>query len=325
MWRYREAIPIANDEDIVTFEEGSTPLLELEVADRPVLFKQEQLFPTGSFKDRGAAVLISRARELGLDEVVEDSSGNAGCAVAAYCAAAGIRCHIYVPEKTSPSKLAQIASYGAVLHRVPGSRQDTADAALTAAETRYYASHVWNPFFFHGTKTFAYEVAEQLSWTPPDEVVLPVGNGTLLLGAYIGFRELRDAGLIQAMPRIIAVQAQNCAPLARAFNGDADPREPGEAKATLAEGIAITRPPRGQQILNAVRRTRGRFVTVSEDEIVAALQETCRRGYYIEPTAAATVAGVRKHLALQSREQVVVSAFSGHGLKSTEKIMGRLP
>ena len=200
MWRYREAIPIKDDAHIVSFDEGFTPLIEVTVFGKAILIKQEQLFPTGSFKDRGASVLISQVRALGIEKVVEDSSGNAGSAIAAYCAHAGISCEIFVPAETSSSKLAQIALYGAKLNKIPGTREETAAAVLKAAETNYYASHSWNPFFFHGTKTFAFEVCEQLGWVSPDTVILPVGNGTLLLGAYIGFMELKAAKITKKFP-----------------------------------------------------------------------------------------------------------------------------
>ncbi|MEM9982561.1 MAG: pyridoxal-phosphate dependent enzyme, partial [Bacteroidota bacterium] len=151
--------------------------------------KLDFLFPTGSYKDRGASVMISKVKELGIDKVVQDSSGNAGASVAAYCAKAGIACDIYAPKCTSQAKLTQIKMYGATLHLIDGTREDTAQAALEAAQKSYYASHCWNPYFFQGTKTFAFEIAEQMGWKAPDTVILPAGNGTLLIGAYIGFRE----------------------------------------------------------------------------------------------------------------------------------------
>ncbi|MGW8286550.1 MAG: threonine synthase, partial [Candidatus Deferrimicrobiaceae bacterium] len=155
MWRYREALPVDDDAHVVSFDEGMTPIVPADLGPGTLLLKLEQLFPTGSYKDRGASVLISKAKEMGVARVVEDSSGNAGCAIAAYTARAGIECEILVPESTSPGKLSQILLYGAALRRVPGSREDTANAALAAAEGSYYASHSWNPFFFQGTKTFA--------------------------------------------------------------------------------------------------------------------------------------------------------------------------
>jgi threonine synthase len=321
LWRYREAIPLEDDENIVSLDEGFTPLTEVIIDGKSVLFKQDHLFPTGSYKDRGAAVLISKMKGLGIREVVEDSSGNAGAAIAAYCAHAGIDCHIYVPENTSAGKLAQIRLYGAALHLITGSREDTAQAALTAAEKMYYASHSWNPFFFHGTKTFAFEVCEQLVWKSPDTIILPVGNGTLLLGAYIGFKEMLKAGIIDRLPRIIGIQAENCAPLYNAYKNNAVEIPQVDTKKTLAEGIAIARPARGSQILDAVGQTGGEFITVSEEEIKSSLLEICRQGHYIEPTAAATIAGVRKYLPSAGEDEVIVSVFTGHGLKATEKML----
>lgn len=321
LWRYREALPIDDDHQIISFGEGFTPLISFQLGGVEVLVKQDQLFPTGSYKDRGAAVLISKARELGICEVVEDSSGNAGCAIAAWCARAGIACQIFVPASTSPAKTAQIAMYGAKLVLVRGSREDTARAVWTAAQTQYYASHSWNPFFFHGTKTWAYEVWEQLGWQAPDAVILPAGNGTLILGAYIGFRELHQAGEISRPPRIIAVQAENAAPLAKAFYDGLDYIPVIDKRDTLAEGIAIAEPARGMQILQAVRESNGTFLTVSEREIETSLLEVCRQGAYIEPTAAAAAAGAARYLRNKPDSELVVTVFTGHGLKSTEKIL----
>jgi len=317
MWRYREAIPIARDPNIVTLDEGFTPLLDIVVGGRHVLIKQEQLFSTGSYKDRGASVLVSKIRELGITEVVEDSSGNAGSAIAAYCARAGIECHIYVPAKTAPAKLAQIRSYGAKLNLISGTREETAEAALRAAEKFYYASHSWNPFFLQGTKTFAYEVCEQLGWKAPDTVVLPVGNGTLLLGAFTGFKELMVSGIINHLPKVIAVQAENCAPLCEMFNNNLDNIPSIYVSSTMAEGIAVAKPIRGLQIVDAVRHSRGHFITVNDNEISQSLQEMSHQGFSIEPTAAATIAGLEKYLIETKRDESIITAFTGHGLKST--------
>lgn len=321
LWRYREALPLRLEMAPVSFGEGFTPLLPVDFAGRPVWIKQDHLFQSGSYKDRGAAVMINKARELGIREVVEDSSGNAGCAVAAYCAAGGIACHIYVPESTSPGKLAQIAGYGADLRRIPGSREDTARAVMAAAETSYYASHSWNPFFFHGTKTWAYEVVEQLGWQAPDTVILPAGNGTLLLGAAIGFAELRQAGLIRQMPKLVGVQAAACAPLAETARRGGNQRvtiQPGD---TLAEGIAIAEPVRGDQIIEAVRASGGEWISVSETDITASLGAMMRQGFFIEPTSAAVTAAVLQYTQKAPRDERIVSVFSGHGLKATEKLV----
>ncbi len=321
MWRYREAIPLDSAAPIVSFDEGFTPLTAVDIGGRSVWVKQDHLFPTGSYKDRGAAVLISQAQVLGLTTVVEDSSGNAGCAIAAYCAKAEIDCHIYVPANTSPGKLAQIQLYGARLNKIPGSREDTANAVWQAAQTNYYASHSWNPFFFQGTKTFAFEVCEQLGWTAPDTIILPVGNGTLLLGVALGFTELLVAGIIAKMPKIIAVQAEHCAPLYYAAQERLSTLPTIEPKETLAEGIAITTPVRGRQIIEAVQASGGHFTTVSEAEIKQALIAMSQQGYYIEPTSAATIAGIYNYVVSSAPDETIVSVFTGHGLKATEKLL----
>jgi threonine synthase len=321
MWRYRQALPISEDAEIISLDEGSSPLTALQIGGREVLVKQEHLSPTGSYKDRGASLMITKARQLGIRRVVEDSSGNAGCAVAAYCARAGIQCDIYVPASASLGKLAQIGFYGANLHRIPGTREDTAYAVMEAAQQHYYASHSWNPFFFHGTKTFAYEICEQLGWDAPDTLVLPAGNGTLLLGAWIGFNDLLQAGIIKQLPKLVAVQAVACPPLFEAFIQGRDEPVPVDKQPSLAEGIAIAEPVRGSQMLSAVRQSGGTFLVVSEAEIRAALQMVARQGHYIEPTSAAIIAGVEQYIKQGADEDTLVTAFTGHGLKATETIM----
>lgn len=321
LWRYREALPIARDQDILSFDEGFTPLIPVDFEGRRVWIKQDHLFPTGSYKDRGASVLMSKVRELGISRVVEDSSGNAGCAIAAYSARGRIQSEIYVPQSTSPGKLAQIEAYGAVLKKIPASREDTARAVWEAAQKDYYASHCWNPFFFHGTKTFAFEVWEQLGWKVPDTVIVPVGNGTLLLGASIGFGELLEAGMTRETPRIIGVQSVHCAPLEKAFREGRKDIPKIQPQETLAEGIAIAEPVRGKQVLEAVRKSGGFFIAVHDREVKEALRRISRKGFYLEPTAAATVAGVLQYLRNSDPEEILVSVFTGHGLKATEKML----
>jgi threonine synthase len=300
--------------------EGFTPLEAMEFDGHRVFVKVDYLFPTGSYKDRGAAVLINKLKQWGIQRVVEDSSGNAGSAIAAYCAKAGIKCEIYVPRSTTPEKLVQIRTYGARLRKMEGSREETAEAVMKVASRIFYASHCWNPYFLHGTKTFAFEIWEQLGWRVPDAVVLPVGHGTLLLGAYIGFRELREAGKVEKIPRLVGVQSAACAPLAQAFRkGWRDPAAITK-KETLAEGIAIAQPARGRQILAAIRESGGEMLTVTEREIGVSLKEMGRRGHFIEPTSAAALAGLRNYLKKKSKQGIVISTLTGIGLKATEKI-----
>jgi len=322
LWRYREAIPLQDDRNIVSFGEGFTPLFPATLSGQKIQIKLDHLFPTGSYKDRGASVLISKARELGIRDVVQDSSGNAGCAIASYATLAGIACEIFVPAGTSAAKLVQIRHAGASLHQVPGTREDTARAALERAHHVYYASHCWNPFFLHGTKTFAFEIWEQLSWKVPGTLILPAGNGTLVLGAWLGFRELLEAGFADRMPVIVAVQAAACAPLAAAFqrpSAHALPQVP--TGHTMAEGIAIAAPVRWKGIVQAVRETGGIIQTVEEEEIAGALRKTGAMGLCVEPTAAAAIAGAEKYLAENDAAGPVITVVTGHGLKSPDKLL----
>jgi threonine synthase len=294
LWRYREALPVSEPPGL-SMGEGMTPLIG---AAPGVVLKVDYLMPTGSFKDRGAVLLAALASQLRVSQLVADSSGNAGSAIAAYAARAGIACEVYVPAATSEGKLDQLRAYGAVVRRVPGSREDTAAAAAVAAGRPgvFYASHVYNPVFLHGTKTYALELWEQLGGRLPDVLVLPVGNGTLVLGCYLAGRELLAAGRIDALPRLVAVQAEGCAPLAAAMAaGGTEPETVAPARATggtIAEGIAIARPARGAQILAAVRATGGTIVTVTEDQIRAGWADLARSGLYVEPTSAVCWAAV---------------------------------
>src|SRR5580698_5680658 len=270
LWRYAEALPIDEPAD-VSLGEGMTPLVTAPESPG-VLLKVDYLMPSGSFKDRGAVLLAALARRLAVPRMVADSSGNAGSAVAAYAARAGIACEVYVPAATSAGKVAQLRAYGAAVRQIPGSREDTADAAAEAADQpgTFYASHVYHPFFLQGMKTYAFELWEQLGGRLPATLVLPVGNGTLVLGAYLGCRDLLDQGLISRIPRIVAVQAAGCAPLARAFTAGATVPAEIVGEPTVAEGIAIARPARGGQILAAVRDTGGAIVTVTDEQVNAA-------------------------------------------------------
>ncbi len=321
LWRYREAIPIQEDRSILSMGEGFTPLEAMEFDSHRVWVKMDYLFPTGSYKDRGAAVLISKVKELKVKKVVEDSSGNAGSAIAAYCAKARIRCDIYVPQSTSSGKLVQIQIYGANLKKIEGSREETARVTMGEAKKTYYASHCWNPYFLHGTKTFAFEIWEQLGWKSPDTLILPVGHGTLLLGAYIGFKELKEAGWAKRIPRLVGVQSAACAPLYQGFVKGLSETPPIMKRETMAEGIAIAEPVRGKEILRAIRETGGEILTVTENEIGPALREMGRRGHFIEPTSAAAIAGLKKYLREKGKREVVVSSLTGAGLKAVEKIV----
>jgi len=318
LWRYREALPLPSDSSIVSFGEGFTPLQKISFGEKWAWIKLDYLFPSGSYKDRGSSVMMSQIKALGIQSVVQDSSGNAGASVAQYAALADLKCQIFVPEGTSIAKINQMEFCGAEVTQVTGSREDTAKAAFQAAQDTFYASHVWNPFFLHGTKTFAYEIVEQLNFRAPHTLVLPAGNGTLLLGAFIGFRELKESGVISKIPKLIGIQAANCAPLAQAYQQKQTQFAKIIPQATIAEGIAIAEPMRGTQMLEYVGITGGDFLTVEEAEIKETWKELALKGYYVEPTSAAVIAGLKNYLAHHAqKDEIVASVLTGHGLKKS--------
>ncbi len=321
LWRYRAAFPMQID-DPVTLGEGMTPLIRRSVAGVPVLVKCEWFNPTCSFKDRGASVMLSLLRAQGVLHVLEDSSGNGGAAIAAYAAAGGMAATIMAPASTSPAKTVQMRAHGATVELIPGSRQDTADAAVARSESVFYASHNWHPFFLHGTKTLAYELWEDLGFQAPDNVIVPCGAGSNVLGCEIGFSELLRAGEIETMPRIFAAQPANCAPIAAAFMAGADDAVPTAISATMAEGTAIARPVRMREVLGTLRETRGGAVTLTEEEIGQATLEMARIGIYVEPTCAQAAAAFGKLLATGTitPEQTTVLVMTGTGIKATPRI-----
>ncbi len=321
LWRYRAALPFAPQAPI-TLGEGCTPLIAGRLHGAPVLFKCEWFMPTGSFKDRGASVMLSLLRAQGVTAVLEDSSGNGGAAIAAYAAAGGLAATIMAPASTSPGKTVQMRAYGATVELVLGTRQDTAEAAMRRAQDVFYASHNWHPFFLQGTKTLAYELWEDLGFRAPDNVIVPCGAGSNVLGCAIGFGELLRAGGIEAFPRIFAAQPTNCAPIAASFLSGTDQPVETEIHPTIAEGTAISAPLRLIEVLGALRETRGGAVMLSETEIIEATRDLAALGFYVEPTAAQVAAAFAKLIASGAitAEQTTVIVLTGTGLKATPRI-----
>ena len=315
IFRYRAFLPLETEDwRQVTLGEGMTPVIRL---DDDVLLKMDYQMPTLSFKDRGAAVLIAHCMAIGVDRVVQDSSGNAGNSVAAYCAKAGIACEIYVPEGTSPKKIDMIRAHGAQCHVIPGSRDHCADVCRARVEQEgvYYANHVYNPFFYEGTKTYIYEVYEQLGRIP-ENIWIPLGNGTLVIGAVKALEHLTASGLIPRMPQIYAVQSQACDPFLRAVFQNSDHVEGVTAQPTLAEGIAIGQPMRGDEILGMIRRHGIRVVAAPEDRILDARAHLAAKGIYCEHTTAATYAAYLGYAAEHGPQPDSLIPMCGAGLKS---------
>jgi threonine synthase len=318
VWRYARGLLVAA-EHAVSLGEGWTPLLAGQWHGAPVHYKLEFMMPTGSFKDRGMTVMVSYLKSRGITHVLEDSSGNAGASLSAYTAAAGLTCRILVPETASYPKIAQIAACGADVVTIKGSRQDVAEAALRQSAQIFYASHNWQPFFVEGTKTLAYELWEQGGFRAPDNVVVPLGYGSNVLGAERGFDELLRVGEIARRPRLFGVQAARCAPYAAAFRQGVEHLVASEIAPTVAEGIATPKPTRVADVLRAVRDTGGSIVAVEEAEIVQALRDLARRGLYVEPTSAVAAAGLSRLLTagvIRPQEDTVL-VLTGSGLKAS--------
>ncbi len=321
LWRYAAALPV-EVLDPITMGEGLTPLVARDWRGAPALFKLEWFSPTGSFKDRGASVMVSILRAQGVTRLLEDSSGNGGAAVAAYAAAGGLRAKILVPASTAEDKIVQTRAYGAEIERIPGTRQDTSDAAERMAARIFYAGHNWQPFFLQGTKTLAYELWEDLDFNAPDNIVIPTGAGSNVLGCDIGFGELLSRGEIARLPRLFAAQPENCAPLNASFTAGSDDLVPVEIRPTIAEGASIARPVRAREVLAALRRSGGGTVAVPEAEIEAALFDLSRIGLYAEPTSALAAAALTKLMergVVQPGETTVV-VLTGSGLKATRRV-----
>ncbi|HEY2132881.1 MAG TPA: pyridoxal-phosphate dependent enzyme [Acetobacteraceae bacterium] len=319
LWRYRAALPLPVSQPI-TMGEGCTPLIARQLHGARVWLKCEWFMPTGSFKDRGASVMLSLLRQQGIGAVLEDSSGNGGAAVAAYAAAGGMHATIMTPASTSPAKTVQMHAHGAAVELIPGTRQATSDAAVAASDRVFYASHNWQPFFLHGTKTLAYELWEDLGFRAPDNVIVPCGAGSNVLGCQIGFGELLNAGEIETPPRIFAAQPANCGPIAAAFMAGGPVDSP--VLPTIAEGTAIAAPIRLPEVLGALHETGGGAVMLSEDEIAGATLDLARLGVYIEPTSAQVAAAFGKLLesGAITPEQTTVLVLTGTGLKATPRI-----
>ncbi|WGE36319.1 threonine synthase [Actinobacillus genomosp. 1] len=315
LFRYRKFIALQDESwRDISLGEGMTPIVRF---DENVLLKMDYFMPTLSFKDRGAAVLISHCKSIGVDSVVQDSSGNAGNSIAAYCAKAGIQCEIFVPEGTSPKKINMIEAHGAKANVIKGSRDHCADVCRAKVENEgvYYANHVYNPFFYEGTKTYIYETFEQLGRIPK-HIVVPVGNGTLFIGVIKGLEHLLESGVIDEMPTIIALQSECCDPLLQAVKKGQKFAEQVEIKPTIAEGIAIGQPMRASEILAYAEKYAIRFVHAPEDKILAARNALAKKGIYCEHTTAANYAAYLHYCELYGAVEDCLITMCGAGLKS---------
>lgn len=313
-WKYWAFMPVKDLSRIITMGEGGTPLLENRrlCKDARLLIKYEAANPTGSFKDRGSSLEITKALESGKKKVAVASTGNMGASVAAYAAYAGLDCKVFIPGIAGKEKVAQIKAYGAETIAVDGDYavaiRQAEEYVLSSSDSFLTGDYPWRS---EGTKTVGFEIADQLYWHVPDYVVVPVGNGTLIWSIYEAFRELSLVGITDKIPRIIGVQVENCAPVVHAWENALDEIIPVRNPNTIATAIACGEPIDGLAALKAIRDSGGSGIKVSDDEALSARNTLARNGIFVEPSGAVAYAGFLK----EELSGTVVCLATGHGLK----------
>ncbi|HEX5432882.1 MAG TPA: threonine synthase [Candidatus Angelobacter sp.] len=326
MWRYREVLP---GDEPVTLGEGFTPMLASRES-RNVYMKDEGLNPTGSFKARGLCAAVTMARQYGLKKLVVPSAGNAASALAAYCAAAGIEAHIFMPRDVPLANLVECKSYGAHVTLVDGLISDCARmvAERKEAEGWFDVSTTKEPFRVEGKKTMGYEVAEQLNWELPDAIFYPTGGGVGLIGMWKAFDEMEQLGWIgKRRPKMISVQASGCAPVVKAWNEHKSTAEVWQNAHTAAAGLRVPKPYADYIVLDIIKQSGGTAVSVPDDQIFQAVREWAgREGIFAAPEGAACLAGYKTLLRdgfLKASDKVVLFN-TGSGLKYIDVIAGAL-
>lgn len=319
LWKYRSFLPA---EERVSLREGGTPIYELS---QGVYLKNEGANPTGSFKDRGMTVGISKAIELGMRRVICASTGNTAASLAAYSARAGIKCYVLVPSgKVALGKLSQAIIHGANIVQIKGNFDEALDMVMSASrEIGAYIMNSINPFRLEGQKTIAFEIYDQLRFVP-DAVIVPVGNGGNISAIWKGFKEMREAGITDRLPRMIGIQAEGASPLVRMFKEGGEFR-PFERPETVATAIRIGNPVNWMKAVRAVKESNGLFESVTDEEILEAQHELAsRHGIFVEPASAASLAGFKKlrRMGAIGDERVVLVA-TGHGLKDPDAVIRR--
>ncbi|MDG6934332.1 MAG: threonine synthase [Nitrososphaerota archaeon] len=302
LWRYTELLPLQDERKLVSLGEGLTPILNLKELGREVgisllMIKDDGILPTGTFKARGQAVAVSRAKELGLKELCVPSAGNAGAAMAAYAARGHLAAHVFLPEDSPMANQIECSNYGAILHLVRGTIADAASEMR-----KEMLSHEWfdmstlrEPYRVEGKKTMGLEMAEQLDFNLPDVVIYPVGGGTGLIGMWKAFDELEELGLIgSGRPKMVAVQSSGCDPIVKAFQNRKDAAEEFKNPSTVASGLRVPSPFSSELILEVIRRSSGTAVSVSDDEIILEMKKLMKEGISACPEGAATLAGLRR-------------------------------
>jgi threonine synthase len=333
VWRYRELIPVAPGTRPLTLSEGGTPLARCDrVAERLGLkslwIKFDGTNPTGSFKDRGMTVGVTKAVELGMEVVTCASTGNTSASLAAYAGLAGLRCVVLIPEgKVALGKLAQAMMHGATVVSVRGNFDEALKMVMEASDSLgMYVLNSVNPFRIEGQKTAAFEVCDQLGGVSPDYLYIPVGNGGNSAAYWKGFKEYEEMELATGRPAIRGIQAEGSAPVARMFAEGAETLVPVESPETVATAIRIGNPANWRKTVSAIRESGGTASTVSDDDILAAQKLMAKmEGIFPEPAGAAALAGLIKDVETGSVDPTaeIVCVSTGHGLKDPDTAIGQ--
>ena len=320
-------IPLLNISNLTNLGQGNTPIVRLNTLSnhlgiKNIYAKLEYMNPTGSFKDRGSAMMISALNEFGINEIVEDSSGNAGASISAYSAYSKMKSHIFVPEDAPKNKVSQIQLYGSIVHKIPGSRDNSAIAAIKYSKENSipYSSHNLSPYFIEGTKFFGHEVINHFNDKQPDHILFPVGNGSLLIGSYKAYEERKKINPDIKIPKHHAIQTESIPPIIEIFSDNN--WSPEQAKPTLANGIAILNPPRKYQSADVIKKTNGQGIKVSDESILDWQKKLAKKdGIFAEITSAAIFSGLEKLI----KQKIILPGddvllpITGFGLKDPPK------
>ena len=336
MWRYAPALPVQNHRSIVSLGEGMTPLITAKTTGKRIgsddlLIKDEGLNPTGSFKARGLSCAISMCVELNQRKLAIPSAGNAASALAAYAAAAGLEAHIFMPQDVPQANFIECKAYGANVTLVDGLISDCGRivAERREAEGWYDVSTLKEPYRIEGKKTMGYEVAEQLGWQLPDAIFYPTGGGVGMIGMWKAFEEMEALGWIGSKrPKMIAVQAEGCQPVVRAFKEGAARSQFWEGASTVASGLRVPKPLGDFLVLNAVRESGGTAVAVSDSDLIdAGIRLAAEEGMFAAPEGAACISAAERLLreGFISRQDKIVIYNTGSGLKYLEAYSERYP
>jgi threonine synthase len=329
VWRYKDFMPIHDTSKIVSLGEGGTGLhlckrLGGLLGIKQLYVKNEGENPTGSFKDRGMTVGVTKAIKLGMSAVICASTGNTSASLAAYAAKAGLECVVLIPSgKIAYGKLAQAIVYGARVMQVRGNFDQALKIVLTLSEKnrRFYLLNSVNPYRIEGQKSLAYEICDQLHDEAPDTVIVPVGNAGNISAIWKGFTEFHKLGLIDKLPKMIGIQAEGSAPIAEAIKSGRDKIAPVDNPQTIASAIRIGAPLSWKKAIRAMRESGGMAETVADGEILEAQKMLARHeGLFVEPASASSIAGLKKMIenGKIDKDEVIVCVATGHGLKDPD-------